>query len=998
MNHIEEESNLVAEHWRRMENIFHLALQHDAGGRAAFLRHECGADKELRAELEELLAAHESTEDFLEEPAFTLGLTVLVRAHSELNVGERVSHYTILNFIGRGGMGEVYRARDEETGGEVALKLLPAGVTNDPERVRRFRHEARAAALIAHDNVAQVYAVKEESGRWFITLEYVDGITLRARLAEPLSLTEAMDIAGQVAHALHAAHSRNVLHRDLKPENVMLRRDGRVKILDFGLAKLTKPILAAHKDAHATAPSNLLTDRTATEPGIILGTSLYMSPEQARGTEVDERTDIWSFGVLLYEMLAGTPPFRGATSMDTLAAVLTAEPKPLNELVPRLPASLSRLVHRALRKEPKDRQQSSAELLEELRLVSHAQDATVAERWENVSARFENEASAEQPTQELHVQTASRRNVSGGRGMFLLLGALILAASIFVVGFYGLWGESQPEVNRRSASSRNMRFDRLTATGKAGDVVAISPDGKRVAHVAADAGRLSLRVKAVGAPGELQIVSPAEVAYWGVTFSHDGNRMYYVVKEKNSTIGVLYGVSAAGGEEPHKLVENVDGPVALSPDDREVAFVRRHPVQKEDVLMIARADGTGERQLAARKFPNSFSFCGPSWSPDGKTIAVGAGLIDSGGLLGVELISVADGRETTLAQPRWRNLDGLVWLGDSSELLLSAAEGNSSSFQLWGISYPGGELRRVTNDLHDYHSLGITADSGTLVTVLFDQLSNVWTTPPGADEAQATQISSGRYDGYFGVAWTPDGRIVYGSMASNKPDIWIMEADGTQAKQLTDSAELTRTPVVSPDGRSIFFVRNKNEAPDIWKMGIDGSDAKPLTNSGANWPATSPDGRWVAYTSVGTANRLTLWRVPVDGGDAAQLTDKLSLKPMISPDGKWIACVYRDAQTSPWKIAVIPSEGGAPLKIFDIPRPYNQIIRWSPGADALAYLDAQQGVSNVWFQPMDGGRPKRLTNFRTGQIFAYDWSRDGKQLACARGTETRDVILIKDFR
>ncbi|MFN2454286.1 MAG: protein kinase [Pyrinomonadaceae bacterium] len=981
--------------WHKIETLYHAAQELPPEARADFLTASCSDDAELQDEIESLLTESEQEDSFLSKPTLSTGFSLLASEASASLSGEQIGPYKVLKLLGRGGMGEVYLAEDSRLERLVALKMLPVYLTGETESVLRFQQEARAASGMSHPNIAHIYELGVTKGRHYLAMEYIEGMTLRQMLKhESLSVSEALEIALQVANALAAAHAAGVVHRDIKPENIMVRSDGYAKVLDFGLAKLFE---AQDKMSVRSSSSNSGLEST---PGLIMGTTAYMSPEQVRGLEVDTRSDIWSLGVVLYEMLAHHKPFEGETASDVTAAILLKEP-PLIALPEDAPIVLHDIVLKALSKEKGERYRAAGEMAQDLKQCRQGWNRPEQSTFDWAPDNKTHTGSAKAVARSTAATGTTSRGWRKATTIGLALAAIIVAAAVMFAWDFiraNRKGGSQAQRQELRKPLQSMQFERFTATGKAGDVAAISPDGKYVAHIEADAGRLSLWLKQVGGSGARQLAPPAEVVYWGITFSHDGKRLYYVTKEKNSTIGVLYEVPAQGGES-RKLAVNVDGPVALSPDDRQLVFMRRYPVQREDVLIIADADGTGERILATHKFPNSFSFCGPAWSPDGRTIAAGAGQMNSGNILGVVAINVEDGSEKLVSDHQWRSLDGLIWLGDSSGLLVSAAEPNAEAFQIWQLSYPGGEAQRITNDLNDYHSLGITADSRTLVAVQFDHLSSIWTTAREWAEDQAAQISSGKNDGYFGLSWTPDGRIVYGSMVSNKPGIWIMNADGRETKGLTKDAEEARLPEVSPDGRDIFFVASRNNVPHIWRMDIDGNNAEPLTHgSGEDWPSISPDGRHVAYTSVGSANRLTLWRVSVKGEDAVQLTDRLSLKPVISPDGKVIACTYRDAQAMPWKIAIIPFEGGAPLKLFDIPHPYRQIIRWLPDMSGLSYIDSRDGASNIWLQPIDGGKPVQLTNFKMGEIFSYNWSRDGKQLACARGVETRDVTLIKDFR
>jgi Tol biopolymer transport system component len=579
-----------------------------------------------------------------------------------------------------------------------------------------------------------------------------------------------------------------------------------------------------------------------------------------------------------------------------------------------------------------------------------------------------------------------------------LLGLLlpVLALAGLVAYRFSQRNEREAATTNQSAPFQNMRITKLTSNGKASRA-ALSPDGKYLVHVMESGGKQSLWMRQVSAINNVQIVAPAVVKYRGVTFSQDGNHIYYVVYDKPPTMAQLYEVPALGGT-PRKLMEDVDSPVTLSPDGKRYAFIRNYPDTRESVLIVANLDGTGEQKLVTRKRPDYFSVEGPAWSPDGKVIACGAGGFDAGeSYMNVVAVNTEDGSVKPLSPQRWTWVGQVAWLGDGSGLLAIAWHLDASVFadQIWHLSYPNGEARRVTNDLNGYRDLSLSADSKTLITIQNVRLSRIWIAPRGESE-RATQITSGFGDNYsemFGMDWTPDGRILYGSHASGNPDIWMMNPDGSGQKQLTVDARTDYSPVSSNDGRYVVFVSNRSAGRHIWRMNADGSNLVQLTRgAGEDSPSLTPDGQWVLYSTI-SAGKSSLWKVPIEGGEPVQLTDQPSQRPLVSPDGKYIACVYQGT------IAILPFAGSEPVKTFDkIPLIYPQIVRWMADSRALTYLEAQGGVTNIWSQPIDGGAPKRLTNFKEDLIFRFAWSRDGNTLACERGTEINDIVLVSDFK
>ena len=323
---------------------------------------------------------------------------------------------------------------------------------------------------------------------------------------------------------------------------------------------------------------------------------------------------------------------------------------------------------------------------------------------------------------------------------------------------------------------------------------------------------------------------------------------------------------------------------------------------------------------------------------------------------------------------------------------MTAKDRLSGPEQIWEVSYPGGEAKQLTNDLNDYRSLSLNLDSSVMAAVQSVQISSTWI-GPSADTSRTRQIAPGHYDR---LAWTPAGRIIYASNESGNPDVWIMDADGTNHKQLTFDSHTDFEPVASPDGRYVVFISDRAGAFNVWRMNVDGSNLNQLTRGGGGEsPYFSPDGKWVLYSDFGHA-KMSLWKVPIDNGDPVQITDKPSWSPVVSPDGKLIACYYAaDELGLQVKLAVIPFEGGPPVKVFDIISP---AVRWTTDGRSLTYIVDRAGMSNIWKQALAGGRPAPLTDFKTDRIFWFDWSHDGKQLAFIRGAESSDVVLISDTK
>lgn len=942
-----------------------------------------------------------------------------------LPTGTYLGRYEIRSFIGAGGMGEVYLAQDAQLGRPVALKLLPASLTNSREHLRRFEQEANTTSLLNHPNILTIHEVGCVESAHFIVAEFVEGRTLRQLIgSEENRLGELLDVAMQVASGLLAAHRAGVVHRDIKPENIMVRHDGYVKILDFGLAKLTQGVAAAKSHAGDSTVSALNTNS-----GEILGTVRYMSPEQLRGEKIDHRADIWGLGVVLYEMLTKHSPFEANTSAGTIASIIEHEPPPLAVHVARCPPALQRIVSKTLTKKVERRYQSAADLLADLRRFKEEPRNRIA--LERVLTPLAGGSDSYNTSGRRAVEALNRlvSNTAAEAGSFfrinqtrvltavLLLLVLLLIASVvwrgsfalaamltsgacILILLYQVVGQRQARAGRGPFGT--IRLLRLTETGKAVEA-AISPDGRYVAYVNESSGKQSLWVRQVATTSNVQIVTPADVTFQGVSFSPDGNFISYVLFENTKKgLWLLYQVPVLGGV-PKRLLVEAHTPATFSPDGHQIAFVRGYPSEGLTVLMVANADGTSERRLATRRTPDEYGWRGgPSWSPSGERIACTAGVYDVD--MCVVEVAVRDGVERIVTPQRWPWAGRVAWLRDGRGLVLAARDQATGLTQLWHISYPDGRVRRITNDLSDYssRSVSLSTDARFLVSVQSDYSASIWLVP-ASEPRRPRQITDGRSDGLYGLAWTPEGRIVYTSRASGMQNIWQMNRDGSSPVQLTAVEGMNYHPSVSLDGRFVVFVSTRAGEPNIWRMEINGDNPQQLTHGGnPSWPTCTPDGRWVVFKSQRSGKRI-LWRLPIEGGDPVAITEGFTGLPTVSPDGHLIACEYWDERlNSRYTMAVVSLEGDTPLRVFDMPPTFGNSIhltgslRWSRDGRAITYVDNREGVSNIWSQPLDGSAPEQLTDFNSERIFWFDWSPDGQEIACARGTRISDVVLIGD--
>ncbi|HEX6729217.1 MAG TPA: protein kinase [Pyrinomonadaceae bacterium] len=937
----------------------------------------------------------------------------------QISPGTKIGRYEVRSQLGVGGMGEVYLARDTELDRSVALKVLPASVSADQNRMRRFVQEAKAASSLNHQNIITIYEIGQTDSTRFIATEFVDGITLRQRLKRGnLSLHEVFEIGIQIASGLSAAHDAEIVHRDIKPENIMLRnRDGFVKLLDFGLVKLTETTSSL---TDTEAPTRALVN---TDAGTVMGTVLYMSPEQARGKAVDARTDIWSLGVILYEMLTGSTPFSGETSADVIASIVKTEPAPITRFAPATPEKLSEIITKALEKDRDDRYQTVKDLLVDLRRLKKRLD---------VEAEIDRSVSTEAGTRSLHDSQAARtvtqtgshtRSLDSGRSTssaeYLVseikrhkTGAVVgvLAIVAVIIGGFFLWTKfaqiSQP------IAAPAMKITKLTSGGRVNTALidgstSISPDGKYVVFTLIEAGKVSLLVRQITTGSDVQILPPSEMRNGGTTISHDGEFVYYVGLDQDNPGGTLFQIPILGGT-PRKILADLRSPIAFSPDGKQFAFVRELFSTNAQALMVANADGSSERTLSSRSGNDWFSISGPSWSPDGKTIACGVGTDTGGSHMTVTGFSVADGSIKPLTSQKWLgDVRRVLWLKDGSGLVVSAQDSprQISPTQLWFISYPEGVARRITNDLNGYGavSLGVSADGQTIVTVQSKPSYQIWTMALEGTASETVQITHGEIDGVNGMDWTADGRIGFITQTGERPELWLTSADGSGARRLSQLEQGDGEPSFSPDGKSIFYTSMRSGTAHIWRINADGSDPKQITSGDfADFsPEVSPDGRWVLFRSL-RSGKLCLWKVPIDGGEAIQVTYVTSPFAAYSPDGKFIATTeIVEGPTPTWRIAILPADGGKPIKLIQAPPVVNSPfydIGWSGDGRSLLLKTTQSGGENILLQPIDGGNAQPVTKFTSGLISAFAVSRDGRRLAISRGESSLDVVLIKNFR
>jgi Tol biopolymer transport system component len=852
----------------------------------------------------------------------------------------------LLERIGGGSFGEVYRAWDSRLDREVALKLLPMDAAPD-DAASSVIHEGRLLARIHHPNVVTIYGAERIDGRIGLWMEFIHGHTLAQLLDGGRVFTprEVAAMGAELCDALTAVHGAGLLHRDIKAANVMIADDGRVVLMDFGTG----------------------TDITDGSSDDLAGTPLYLAPELLAGREPSARSDIYSVGVLLYHLLTRSYPVT-ADSLPALREAHARRQTPAARISRReLPGKLARILHRALDPRPERRDASAASLRADLLSIS------------------------------------SRRRTRP----LILSAALLMAAAVpgwFFSGGMRSRNAGPATLTEPVVAPRLTQMHRLTQTGDAVSA-ALSPDGSFVVIEVERGGRSSLWLRRLADGSTMEIAGPAPVRYWQPTVGPDGRSLYFLRSNRDESGASLFRLEIAAGARAQLLyhARDLQGGLALSRDGTQVALLQTsQPRDESIVVVIDTKDGT-HRTLGRRNFASAVWQL--AWSPDGRTLAGAAGTADGSTRdMHVVALNVEDGSERVVTAHPWAFIGRLDWIADGSGLLMVATDALPRTDQIWFLSYPSGLARRITDDADRYRGLSVNTSVSALVTAQVRARRTIWTVPvapaPNAASGPAIDATSAReiFSGSGRLSWTPQGEIVFASTASGTSNIWRAAADGTRPRQLT-RVGVNTDPAVSPDGRTIVFESNRGDGVHLWRMDDAGRNAVQLTTGTGEAEARfTADGAWLIYNSL--ADR-SLWKVPTRGGAPVQLADRYASWPTVSPDGRWIAYNIDDGGPARQrKIAVMSADGGLPKKVFIRPRAGMRTfeLHWSPDGSAITYERTDDGVSNIWSQPLTGGSPRRLTDFKSDYIFAFAWSPDGTRLAVLRGAYETDVLLYSITR
>ncbi len=944
---------MTPEQWERITELCHEAAELSGKERRDFLERECGSDEQLRKEVESLLEAEANAGDFISVP---------VVGDIESWSGQFVGHYQILSLLGSGGMGDVYLAKDSKLNRSVALKTLPPILAEHPDHLRRFENEAQAAAALNHPNVATVYSVEEAGKHRFITMEYVEGKTLD-EFIRPDGVDEKtfLDWFVPIAEALAHAHSKGVVHRDIKPGNIMITSEKRPKILDFGLARI--------------APLHEAERSSITRTDQIIGTPAYMSPEQAQGSEVDERSDIFSLGVLMYESLTGKRPFSGANQAAAIHSVLSEEPEAIERHKPEVSSLISRTVLKCLEKNPQKRFKSMSEVHSILKDAQAATDAGVS--LDSFARRFYREAAPPSPRW------------------------LLAAAVAVILGAVGGWYFFSRTVPTPRFSVGTISIRKLSQSNDVALSV-IAPDGRSVAYVSYETdGSRSLWLRRVADTNAIRIVPSQQVHYWDIAFSNDSEYVYFVTAPRFGIHGTLFRVSSLGGQ-PRKVAEKVNHLGNFSPDGKRVLLVRygdpapETTVNVTDSKLISADSENGSDEQVIKVLIGETVIRKARYSSDGRSVFYIKRELASTEQWSIVKLDPETGAEDEV----FRNSEGIesvASLEGGNGLLLNAVDSVSNRRQLFHLSLPSRELTRITNDLNSYIGVSVDREGRNIVAVQRSDESRLWigetsdmkSMTPLAREPLAHQV----------VDWTPDGRIVFDVYENDRLSIWIADADGKNALQLTPENSDNSGPRVSGDGRYVVFTSRRAGYNQIWRMDIDGSgqvllaDVQGITQR----PQFAADGKTVVFRWYNEGSP-PMGQVPVEGGPVTGL-DYLG-KAFIyywamARDEKTIAYTEGGDQGVPMRVIVRSIDSETPTAILNI-RP-TRIFKWMPDDNGIFYQEAQsgEGLSSKVFQiDPDIGEPKLLLSSEPDEIFDLTFSRDNSRFAAVRNRVSTNAVIL----
>ena len=998
---------MTPERWQQVKQLFNSALEREQNQRSAFLAEACRGDEYLRSEVESLLSSHERDGRFIDAPAFEYAAALLSDKQSTMAAGQTLGSYRILATLGRGGMGEVYLAEDTRLGRKVALKFLPSSFAQDQDRLRRFEREARAASALNHPNILTIYDVGVSEGRNFIATEYVEGETLRQRMGHSrLSVAEALDVAIQVASALATAHQAGIIHRDIKPENIMLRRDGYVKVVDFGLAKLTEaPIVSAD----TSKPTLLQID---TDTGMVMGTTAYMSPEQARGLTVDARSDIWSLGVVMYEMVAARPPFEGDTRSDILVAILERQPVSLVDISAEVPESFEWIVAKALTKEPEERYQTAREILSDLRRLKQKLDLLAAQKHSSPTRRATSEGYVDDSahrsttlpgaaTDETNPIRATIAHVAISRWphnrlTIVVAASMALALVIGIVWSIKRFGRTDTREEGKT-SSEVLRTTQITFSPGLDGFPSLSPDAKSVVYSSDQNGSFEIYIRQLTpGGGELQLTNDGQQNVQP-SWSTDGQRIAYYSKNR----GGIWVMSALGGSAK-QLTESGSRPT-WSPDGSTIAFqsgasgeIFGGRAMPPSTIWIVPSQGGVPRQVTQQGNPPG-GHASPSWSPDGKRIAFQASDFVFSSIWSV---AVEGGEPKRIAEG-----SSPIYAPDGRHIYYLGAAPGLSKLQLAPSGEPIGEPANVLGS-GPGTALGnpaISADGKKIVYSANRTSSNLWSVSlsPASADALGPPLPFSRDTSQRNnlARFSPDGRKL--ALTRWRPgtsaDIWVADADGKNLTQVTNNPATDSQASWFPQSDKLAFLSDRDKPMKLWTISLATGKEEPFLDlgEGVQFAVLSPDAKQVAFNLIQNG-AMNVWVASVKDGQRKQLTFDSQLMgfPCWSPDGQFLAFEMQRGEEA--YLMVIPSSGGQPAQLtFDHGKSWPH--DWSPDGDKIVFAGQHDGIWNIYWISRTTKAQKQLTSYSKLNAFVRypAWSPLGNQIVYEYAETTGNIWLME---
>jgi serine/threonine protein kinase len=886
--------------------------------------------------------------------------------------------------LGAGGMGEVYVAKDESLDRNVALKVLPPNLVRDEDRVRRFVLEAKSASSLNHPNIVTIYEIGHDRVRvagadgpdpgsdpvHYISMELVSGESLSQKIhEEKTDLRTLLGYLAQAAEGIAKAHAAGIVHRDLKPGNIMVSRDGFAKVLDFGLAKLTEKSAATTPDA-TSAP----TEMPATGAGAIMGTVGYMSPEQVQGKPVDARSDVFALGCVIYEAATRKRPFAAESDVETMHRILRDRPTPVEEINPQVPADVRRIIRRCLAKSPDERFQSMKDLAIELR---EAHD-------EYESLPLSGPSGSSVMTGSIGAPPRSRRGAVIG-----IAAAIVVVAAL--VGGWLIFGKRAPA----AVAHQDVKMSVLMSRDDIEESV-ISADGRYLAFVTSAEEKTSLNVRQVRTGTDVRILAPQEFPIKGISFSPDGDYLYYLNQDPGlPNYQALFQVASLGGT-PRKVFFDVDTAASISPDGARVCFRRGEPNTKADTLVLGDLATGTDKLLIRISDPESFQ-TGPAWSPDARHVAVARQNTAGEVRTVVSVIDVTTGQVQPVGLQPFTIIDSLAWLPDGSGLVVSGFYRAVSGFQIFLVSYPGGQTRRLTSDLNGYQGVSIASASRSIAATRESKITNIWlAAADGGAEANPVTRATGVSGSATGAAPLPGGDVAYAVLEGELANLWRAKPDGSDARKLTSTQGYSFEPRAAGRNGVVFnSVSAEVFTPHVWRVDADGGGLRQLTDGkGEILTEVSRDGATAYFRNLDDQPSIWLLDLAAGGEPRRIVTDSTGEPPQTSPDGTMIQ--YSDFTTIDGRIharrVIMPRAGGEPIAKFVLP-PSTIFAMWMPDGKAVCYLDRNKGW-NLMRQPIAGGEPTQVTHFTEGVTTSATWSPDGRYLAVVRRIGTKVGLWI----